>query len=135
MSNILKFLKDNGLKAADVIALVEKQMSEPDLLTGEEKAEIEAARLKAEAEAKALEDAETEEEPEEEPEPEDIDGKMNKLITEKFKNMEINLTNHINDALKIKRKKNPGASEPTEDEKQKLGEQKTIESNHFEVLC
>ncbi len=130
--NILKFIKENGLKAADIIATIKEQMGADDLLTGEEKAVAEKLRLEAEA-ADNTDSEETEEEVEE-AEPEDTNAVINKLIDEKFKNMEINLTNHINDALKIKRKKNPGAVDPTPEEQEQIDSNNKIEMNHFEVL-
>ena len=126
-------MKEKGLKPADIIALVNDQMGADDLMTGEEKAEKEAARLKAIAEAKAGEEEEESEEVEE-TKPEDPNDTINKLINEKFENMEINLTNHINKALKIKRKGPPESAEPSDEEKLLIEQNNRVQKNHFEVM-
>jgi hypothetical protein len=131
--NILKFLKEHGIKMEDAIEILSKEKKlQEELITGEEKEERRLAAEKAKKEAEVPPPAP---EPEVPPKEEEID--IEKAIVEavesKLKNMEVNLTNHINESLKIPRKPNPPGEDVSPERAAELNAKNKIEMNHFEI--
>jgi hypothetical protein len=140
-NNILKFLKENKIEMKDAIGILSKELElQEKLMTREEREEKEklAAEEKAKQEAAAAQSEPTPPAPEPPASPDTIDPDklpeaINKIIETKLTNLEVNLTNHINDALKIPRKHNPPGTEVDGERAAQLNEQNKVEFNHFEI--